>query len=129
MKICILQSAASEFYETFNGVPYNSLEPEIVCHMVFVSKVETADNGLPLAGHTELPSCPVCLEKMDESVDGILTVLCNHTFHASCLVKWGDTSCPVCRYAQTPEPIADSHCMECGMLEFLHILKKKFIFL
>ncbi|XP_014229674.1 BRCA1-associated protein [Trichogramma pretiosum] len=106
-------SAACEFYETYNGSPYNSLEPETVCHMVFVSQVETADNGLPLAGHTELPSCPVCLEKMDESVDGILTILCNHTFHADCLVKWGDTSCPVCRYAQTPEPVADSHCMEC----------------
>lgn len=82
--------------------------------MVFVSKVETADNGLPLGGHTELPACPVCLEKMDESVDGILTILCNHTFHSSCLVKWGDTSCPVCRYAQIPDPVADSHCMECG---------------
>ncbi|XP_015603552.1 BRCA1-associated protein isoform X2 [Cephus cinctus] len=105
--------AASEFYESFNGVPYNSLEPDIVCHMVFVSKVEVGDNGLSLAGHTELPSCPVCLERMDESVDGILTILCNHTFHSSCLVKWGDTSCPVCRYAQTPEPLADSHCMEC----------------
>ncbi|EZA54648.1 BRCA1-associated protein [Ooceraea biroi] len=106
-------SAASEFYETFNGAPYNSLEPDVVCHMVFVSKVEVGDNGMPLSGHTELPSCPVCLERMDESVDGILTILCNHTFHSSCLVKWGDTSCPICRYAQTPEPLADSHCMEC----------------
>lgn len=82
--------------------------------MVFVSRVETVDNGDSLAGHTELPSCPVCLEKMDESVDGILTVLCNHSYHAGCLVKWGYTSCPVCRCAQTPQPIADSHCMECG---------------
>lgn len=106
-------AAASEFYETFNGAPYNSLEPDVVCHLVFVSKVEVGGDGLPIAGHTELPSCPVCLERMDESVDGILTVLCNHTFHASCLVKWGDTSCPICRYAQTPEPLADSHCMEC----------------
>ncbi|XP_012279850.1 BRCA1-associated protein [Orussus abietinus] len=105
--------AASEFYETFNGVPYNSLEPDVVCHLVFVSRVEVADNGMSLAGHTELPSCPVCLERMDESVDGILTVLCNHTFHSSCLRKWGDMTCPVCRYAQTPEPLADSHCMEC----------------
>ncbi|XP_043271350.1 BRCA1-associated protein isoform X1 [Venturia canescens] len=105
--------AANEFYETFNGAPYNSLEPDVVCHMVFVSRVEVADNGLSLAGHTELPSCPVCLERMDESVDGILTILCNHTFHSSCLVKWGDISCPICRYAQTPEPLADSHCMEC----------------
>ncbi|KAG5310813.1 BRAP protein, partial [Pseudoatta argentina] len=106
-------SAASEFYETFNGAPYNSLEPDVVCHMVFVSRVEIGNNGMPLSGHTELPSCPVCLERMDESVDGILTILCNHTFHSSCLVKWGDTSCPICRYAQTPEPLADSRCMEC----------------
>ncbi|XP_015121101.1 BRCA1-associated protein [Diachasma alloeum] len=106
-------AAANEFYDTFNGAPYNSLEPEVVCHMVFVSRVEVADNGMALTGHTELPSCPVCLERMDESVDGILTILCNHTFHSSCLVKWGDISCPVCRYAQTPEPVADSHCMEC----------------
>ncbi|XP_033218355.1 BRCA1-associated protein [Belonocnema kinseyi] len=105
---------ASEFYETYNGAPYNSLEPDAVCHLVFVSNVEVGDNGMPIAGHTELPSCPVCLERMDESVDGILTVLCNHTFHASCLVKWGDTSCPICRYAQTPEPLGDSNCMECG---------------
>lgn len=105
--------AASEFYETFNGAPYNSLEPDVVCHMVFVSRVEMAENGLALAGHTELPLCPVCLERMDESVDGILTILCNHTFHSSCLVKWGDTSCPVCRYMQTPELLEDSSCMEC----------------
>ncbi|XP_008548344.1 BRCA1-associated protein [Microplitis demolitor] len=107
-------AAANQFYETYNGAPYNSLEPDVVCHMVFVSRVEVADNGMSLAGHTELPSCPVCLERMDESVDGILTILCNHTFHSSCLVKWGDTSCPVCRYAQTPEPLEDSHCMECA---------------
>ncbi|XP_034952400.1 BRCA1-associated protein [Chelonus insularis] len=106
-------AAALQFYETFNGAPYNSLEPDVICHMFFVSRVEVADNGMSLAGHTELPSCPVCLERMDESVDGILTILCNHTFHSSCLVKWGDISCPVCRYAQTPEPLEDSHCMEC----------------
>ena len=27
----------------------------------------------------------------DESVSGILTVLCNHSFHGSCLTKWVDT--------------------------------------
>lgn len=106
-------TAASEFYGTYNGAPYNSLEPDVVCHMVFVSRVEIGDSGMSINGHTELPSCPVCLERMDESVDGILTILCNHTFHSSCLVKWGDISCPVCRYAQTPEPLGDSHCMEC----------------
>ncbi|XP_076752010.1 BRCA1-associated protein isoform X2 [Xylocopa sonorina] len=107
-------SAATEFYGSFNGTPYNSFEPDIICHMVFVYSVEVTYNAMPLSGHTELPLCPVCLERMDESVDGILTILCNHTFHASCLAKWGDTSCPVCRYAQTPESFADSYCMECN---------------
>ena len=27
----------------------------------------------------------------DESVEGILTILCNHSFHGSCLSKWSDT--------------------------------------
>ena len=28
----------------------------------------------------------------EESVDGVLTVLCNHSFHMSCLAQWGDTT-------------------------------------
>ncbi|EXX79614.1 Etp1p [Rhizophagus irregularis DAOM 197198w] len=37
---------------------------------------------------------------MDASVTGLLTILCQHTFHCDCLSKWGDSSCPVCRYSQ-----------------------------
>ena len=25
--------------------------------------------------------------------------MCNHKFHNECLQKWGDASCPVCRYS------------------------------
>ena len=52
----------------------------------------------PPPGTTELPSCPVCLERLDYHVSGIITTVCNHQFHSECLQKWGDTSCPVCRY-------------------------------
>ena len=88
-----LQLSASEFYSTFNGVPFSSIEPDCCCHLVFVSRVELLREGGSVApvAHTELPTCPVCLERMDESVDGILTILCNHSFHSSCLAKWGDT--------------------------------------
>lgn len=41
---------------------------------------------------TELPKCTVCLERMDESVNGVLTTLCNHSFHSQCLQWWEDTS-------------------------------------
>ncbi|KAI8351270.1 BRCA1-associated protein 2-domain-containing protein [Mortierella sp. GBAus27b] len=49
---------------------------------------------------TELPTCPVCLERMDSTITGLLTILCQHTFHCHCLSKWGEGSCPVCRYSQ-----------------------------
>lgn len=47
----------------------------------------------------ELPTCPVCLERMDSSVTGLLTIPCQHTFHCQCLSKWRDDSCPICRYS------------------------------
>lgn len=118
------QSDADMFYNTFNGQCYNSIEPDI-CHLVYVARVETTkeseNGGLPIPGHTELPNCPVCLERMDESVDGILTILCNHSFHGECLAKWGDTSCPVCRYCQTPEEMPDQRCSMCGSADSLWI--------
>lgn len=45
----------------------------------------------------ELPTCPVCLERMDET-SGLLTILCQHVFHCTCLQKWSGGGCPVCRY-------------------------------
>lgn len=47
----------------------------------------------------ELPTCPVCLERMDSTVTGLLTIPCQHTFHCQCLSKWKDDTCPVCRYS------------------------------
>lgn len=107
-------SSAREFYETFNGAPFNSLEPEILCRAVWVSRVECGHDDIPPHGHTELPICPVCLERMDESVDGVLTILCNHTFHSNCLEQWSDSTCPVCRCVQSPEQAEDSECERCG---------------
>ena len=54
---------------------------------------------LPVPGLTELPTCHICLERMDESVDGILTILCNHSFHGNCLDQWSDTTW-VTRYSE-----------------------------
>ncbi|XP_075983811.1 BRCA1-associated protein [Anticarsia gemmatalis] len=105
--------AAREFHETFDGVPYSSLEPNALCHMAWVSRVEWARDGTPPPSHTELPTCPVCLERMDESVAGVLSVQCAHAFHADCLVRWRDARCPVCRCAQTPEPRGGNTCLQC----------------
>jgi len=70
-------------------------------------------------GNTELPSCPVCLERLDTSVTGIMTTICNHSFHCRCLSDWPDSSCPVCRYTQMPEAEQTGGCMHCGEPEDL----------
>ena len=44
---------------------------------------------------------------MDESVSTVLTILCNHTFHSSCLAQWEDATCPVCRYVQVIVVLVD----------------------
>jgi hypothetical protein len=47
----------------------------------------------------ELPTCPVCLERLDSSASGLLTTLCQHSFHSGCISMWdGSDACPVCRY-------------------------------
>jgi len=104
--------------------------------------VDFQEGSCPIPGLTELPPCYICLERMvnfefsvkknhqfklvfqDESLSGVLTILCNHSFHGDCLVKWGDSCCPVCRYVQTPEVIDGQSCFECGSQEvtlFVHV--------
>lgn len=73
--------------------------------------------------------CPVCLEHLEsdpsdyeltEIGGGVpLTILCGHTFHARCLFRWCDTTCPVCRYQQHPNQT--SCCDLCGQSDGIHI--------
>ncbi|XP_061603187.1 BRCA1-associated protein isoform X2 [Phyllopteryx taeniolatus] len=118
------QADADSFYTACNGRQFNSIE-EAVCQLVYVERAEVFKSeegaGLPVMELTELPKCTVCLERMDESVNGILTTLCNHSFHSQCLQRWEDASCPVCRYCQTPEPVEENKCFECGVQENLWI--------
>jgi BRCA1-associated protein len=77
---------------------------------------------LPRLGTTELPTCPVCLERLDSSVSGILTTVCNHAFHSNCLAKWEDSSCPVCRYCQSMgDGMGTNACEMCGSTKSLWI--------
>lgn len=80
-----------------------------MCHLLFVKDVEFTSraSAQPPTGQTELPACPVCLERLDTHISGIVTTVCNHAFHAACLRDWVDASCPVCRYSQAPP---DSSC-------------------
>jgi len=109
------QDTAKEFHSAYNGLPYNNFEPE-VCSVLPVSSVEHCKESEYYPGigtGTELPYCTICLERMDESVSTVLTILCNHKFHSSCLAQWEDPTCPVCRYVQTPEVSHDHICLDC----------------
>ncbi|KAK8641739.1 hypothetical protein V6N13_011117 [Hibiscus sabdariffa] len=119
------QDFTDKFYQHFNDRQFNSLEEE-VCRVLFALDVQfTGYTGSldhvqsPPASSTEQSSCPVCLERLDQDASGILTTICNHSFHCSCISKWTDSSCPVCRYCQQqPEK---SKCFICQTSENLWI--------
>lgn len=102
------------FYAKFNGVEFSSFETD-KCNLVFVERIETTSEetggSLPKDNLLELPTCAVCLERLDDS---IVTVLCNHSFHAQCLQKWQDTTCPVCRHNQIPDEVDTPKCSDCS---------------
>ncbi|KAL6888406.1 hypothetical protein ACP4OV_009432 [Aristida adscensionis] len=116
------QSSTDSFFEHFNGKQFSSLEGDL-CRVRFVEDVhytqliEHAHSSV--TSSAEQPTCPVCLERLDQDPGGILTTICNHSFHCSCISKWTDSSCPVCRYCQQqPEK---SMCSICGTSENLWI--------
>ncbi|KAF3947181.1 hypothetical protein ACB098_05G074800 [Castanea mollissima] len=116
------QDSTDNFFRHFNGRRFSSLEVE-VCRVLFTVDVQYTGSiehaQASPASSTEQPTCPVCLERLDQEMSGILTTICNHSFHCSCISKWTDSSCPVCRYCQQqPEK---SICFVCQTSENLWI--------
>ncbi|CAG98934.1 Etp1p [Kluyveromyces lactis] len=130
------QSLAKEFQKLFDGKKFNEIDPE-TCHVVAIKELifhqgmfSEDKDALPYMlkypftqssseqsdGLIELPMCPVCLEKLDSEVTGLVTTPCQHTFHCKCLDQWKNGNCPVCRYSQLKdvnnEPLP--RCLECG---------------
>lgn len=81
-------------------IPMSHYNQPDVCQVLFIDSIE-ANTGflapfsipfLPTPQYDEdtAPTCPVCLEAMDERISSLLTILCQHTFHYYCLSKWGD---------------------------------------
>lgn len=127
--------SARIFFTEKDGVNFLPYEPE-VCHAVFVKSVEFSTNVAilePLFDETEyagkhpqlnptmesldfieIPTCPVCLEKIDGSATGVMIVICNHRFHCECLLRWGDGSCPVCRFSLPVENKALARSKSCS---------------
>ncbi|GMR37692.1 hypothetical protein PMAYCL1PPCAC_07887 [Pristionchus mayeri] len=99
---------AQLFHSDFNDQQYNGLEPDR-CILLFVEEMDVLDESA-VPDLVELPTCAVCLERMD---DGVITIFCRHSFHAVCIQKCTDTICPICRCTQTPEAAAKQRCTAC----------------
>lgn len=116
------QLKADGFYCDFNGKRFSSTEAE-VCHVLFTYSVECTEfaelASAPPAGFTELPTCPVCLERLDQDTSGILSALCDHSFQCSCISKWTYLSCQVCRLCQQKDE--KPSCSVCGTSENLWV--------
>ncbi|KAL2458776.1 zinc finger (C3HC4-type RING finger) family protein [Forsythia ovata] len=114
------QDSADNFYKHFNGKRFSSLDEEI-CRVLYTIDIQYTGSiehsQLSTTSSMEQPSCPVCLERLDQDTNGILTTICNHSFHCSCISKWTDSSCPVCRYCQ--EQLEKSICFLCQTTENL----------
>ncbi|CAN8251811.1 unnamed protein product [Cochlearia groenlandica] len=123
------QEEADGFHKNLNGRKYAPSEAE-VCHILYVMSVEHTEfddiSASPPAGYTELPTCPICLERLDPDTSGILSTLCDHSFQCSCTSKWTYLSCQVCRLCQQEDEISSCSicektenvlsCLVCGFL-------------
>ena len=91
-----------------------------------VNAKEPAKVAYALA-HVDGENCAVCLEKLHVAYEGsggtcqetspVLTTVCNHSFHMDCLLKWQDSSCPVCRYDHSCLNETLSQCHVCFTTE------------
>ncbi|KAJ0986497.1 hypothetical protein J5N97_004853 [Dioscorea zingiberensis] len=114
------QESADRFYCDLNGWHLSDSEPE-VCHILFLDSVEftefTEIASTPPIGFSELPTCPVCLEKLDQDISGIVATTFDQFVPSTS--KWSNSSCPVCQFLQ--EHTQKATCSTCHTAEHLWI--------
>ena len=114
---------ARMFTNNFHGQPFSSLNDEEICRCVFVKSVKFGkkdddddddDDDDKEKSITELPAtCPVCLDRLDGDVSGILTTSCGHHFHSECMSGVSGSVCPVCRFALDATAKREAKCESC----------------
>lgn len=113
---------ADGFYFKFNGKRFSPPEVEL-CHILYVLSAEFTEfaeiASTPPPGYAELPTCPICLERLDQDTSGIQITLCDHSFQCSCISKWTYSSCQVCRLCQQEDD--KPNCSVCGTSENLWV--------
>ncbi|KAA8535127.1 hypothetical protein F0562_030130 [Nyssa sinensis] len=98
------------------------IRPRSVIYFLFIWFSTLSQVILPVhhrPGFSELPTCPVCLERLDHDTSGIQSTLCDHSFHCPCISKWTYLSCRVCRLCQQHDE--KPSCAVCGTLKNLWV--------
>ncbi|PNH43157.1 hypothetical protein VD0004_g4269 [Verticillium dahliae] len=118
---------ARAWQKEFDGKLFNNIEAQ-VCQAIFIRSItfetptrpdgafpdlsrdpftpsSAVSNTLkpfppPTPNLIELPTCAVCLERMDDTT-GLMTISCQHVFHCKCLDHWQGSGCPVCRHTSS----------------------------
>nr|XP_043620672.1 BRAP2 RING ZnF UBP domain-containing protein 1-like isoform X2 [Erigeron canadensis] len=99
------QVSADGFCLRYNGKRFSPSES-----VEYTDLAEEATTPQP--GYTELPTCPVCLERLDYDTSSIQITLCDHSFQCPCISKWACLSCQVCRLLQQQD--GKPTCAICG---------------
>ncbi|PSR84307.1 RING finger protein [Coniella lustricola] len=115
---------AEAWRQEFDGKAFGPMREGAVCHVTYIKSITIETPSQSTAGSSrtgsvghitslkpfppptpdlvELPTCTVCLERMDDT-SGLITIPCQHVFHCTCLQSWSGSGCPVCR-ATNPVP-------------------------
>lgn len=140
--------ATHAFVEDLNQKPYTSLDETQLAHVQYVVGLE-GYNGVSLVSPVfcstpaaleasstkssnasrastddtpEVHNCAVCLEPLEQAGEvGILTTVCNHSFHWACLWQCKDSPCPVCRYDHAGLNDCLSQCHICSTTEHNYV--------
>jgi len=105
VRLCLLLSFYSFF--SFHSTHAQLLvldapHPEVV-HEGAVAQADDADEDVE-------KQCAICFEDHVQLKEPVVTLICNHSFGAACLLQWKKVSqtCPKCRYKLVPKPFANS---------------------
>lgn len=132
------QDATESFFMGHNNRRFTYSAPE-ECQIVYLASVvfvpphcsssssssaSCYKDFTPIDGSSliELPTCPVCMDRLDPDVSGLLCTPCNRSFYMDTRTEWIDNVCPVCScIASHAQKGVNIKCHECGTTKDLWV--------
>ena len=98
---------AKKFHTEYSGIQFMANRPEY-CQIGILSK------DLPTSLDIRLPTCPLCMERLDASITGIPTSKCDHAENiCKCMLKWKtNNDCSICQVLLDKSNVCCGNCNE-----------------